>query len=663
MATAQDIGVAVATALSAALKPVLDALAQKSSPQHMVDTRGIGRPPSFDGAEKVWREWKGKLLAYLYATAPQGKPYLDWAELCDAPITLQAMEAQCADGSGNVNQNNLDSMCQFSTRLFLILVDTCKGEPYRIVESAGHGNGLEAWRLLMRRYASRTPGTKRALLASLFAMKPATSATDFESVLLTVEEIIRRYDAMAASKMPEDIQCAILIAVCPKDLKEFLDMSTDDFKYSDLRQRATNWIERKRDSSAKQITDMERRQGGGPAPMDVSWFSEWESNDQWHDAEVHEVQDWGGYPSQWSPSQTGEGVHYMNKGSKGKSKGKGKGVSSGKGKSGQKGLPSSRGFPKGSSRGAGQFQGECHYCGKWGHPIRECQMKDRDMAMARQRQGTYAGNVEENGSAACHENEGDQLVSGLESARRSMGPWELSGVSARSRRVSRPRVQSLGARIDRNSFAALSSDEEEASVPLAPTSTACLADYPWRIKVAQGTRKKWKRRIGQLPPVREESEISNLDVGGGPDLPQSDVASPSSRQVVLTIDSGAAEHVVGPKDLPHVRVTPSHRYVQYTMANGHKTSNRGEQRVSAVTSQGQEVEFKAQVTDVHRPLMSVSRICDRGNRVVFEAQGGYIESLSSGEKIHVQRDQNVYRLQVEVPGTGFSRPGWSSHRP
>ena len=112
-------------------------------------------------------------------------------------------------------------------------------------------------------------------------------------------------------------------------------------------------------------------------------------------------------------------------------------------------------------------------------------MKDRDMAMARQRQGTYAGNVEENGSAAGHENEGDQLVSGLESARRSMGPWELSGVSARSRRVSRPRVQSLGARIDRNSFAALSSDEEEASVPPAPTYTACLAEYPWRVKVAQ----------------------------------------------------------------------------------------------------------------------------------------------------------------------------------
>ena len=181
--------------------------------------------------------------------------------------------------------------------------------------------------------------------------------------------------------------------------------------------------------------------------------------------------------------------------------------------------------------------------------------------------------------------------------------------------------------------------------------------------MAQGTRKKWKRRVGQLPPVPEEPEISNVDVGGGPGLSQSGIVSPSSRHVVLTIDSGAAEHVVGPRDLPHVRVTPSHRNVQYTMAKGHKTSNRGEQRVSAVTSQGHEIEFKAQVTDVHRPLMSVSRICDRGNRVVFEAQGGYIESLSSGEKIHVQRDQNVYRLQVEVPGSGFVRPGGSSHHP
>ena len=74
-------------------------------------------------------------------------------------------------------------------------------------------------------------------------------------------------------------------------------------------------------------------------------------------------------------------------------------------------------------------------------------------------------------------------------------------------------------------------------------------------------------------------------------------------------------------------------------------------------SGGPEITFKAQVADVHRHLISVSRICDRGNRVVFNSQGGYIESLTTGEKIHVRRENNVYRLQVEVPERGFARQG------
>ena len=154
--------------------------------------------------------------------------------------------------------------------------------------------------------------------------------------------------------------------------------------------------------------------------------------------------------------------------------------------------------------------------------------------------------------------------------------------------------------------------------------------------------------MSKMPSIVEEAEISNIESGA---------PSFDGKRIELTIDSGAAEHVVGPKDLPSIPVTPARKHVQYTMANGHKTSNRGEQQVRAVTHGGQEITFKAQVTDVHRPLMSVSRICDKGNRVVFESQGGYIESLTTGEKIHVRRDHNVYRLQVEVPERGFARQG------
>ena len=180
------------------------------------------------------------------------------------------------------------------------------------------------------------------------------------------------------------------------------------------------------------------------------------------------------------------------------------------------------------------------------------------------------------------------------------------------------------------------------------TTSASLSDYPWITKVPQGTRKKWQRRAAVMPAIVEEAELSNVDTG-------CDCAH--AKHVELTIDSGAAEHVVGPMDLPHLPVGPSRKHIQYTMANGHKTSNRGEQHVRAVTQDGHEIAFKAQVTDVHRPLMSVSRICDKGNRVVFDSHGGYIESLTTGEKIQVHRDCNVYRLQVKVPDSGFMRQG------
>ena len=75
--------------------------------------------------------------------------------------------------------------------------------------------------------------------------------------------------------------------------------------------------------------------------------------------------------------------------------------------------------------------------------------------------------------------------------------------------------------------------------------------------------------------------------------------------------------------------------------------------MSATTGSGQHCRFKLHVIVVHRPLMSVSRICDAGHRVVFEANGGYIQSVATREKVQFRRDNKVYRLGVSVP-TGFS---------
>ena len=63
-----------------------------------------------------------------------------------------------------------------------------------------------------------------------------------------------------------------------------------------------------------------------------------------------------------------------------------------------------------------------------------------------------------------------------------------------------------------------------------------------------------------------------------------------------------------------------------------------------------------QITDVNKALMSVAKIGDAGHTVVFRHDGGVIRNNSSGEETQFRRE-NVYRLKVKLPDSGFTRPG------
>ena len=103
-------------------------------------------------------------------------------------------------------------------------------------------------------------------------------------------------------------------------------------------------------------------------------------------------------------------------------------------------------------------------------------------------------------------------------------------------------------------------------------------------------------------------------------------------------------------------------------ADGTVMPNRGEQRVRVKTREGNLCELKMQVTDVRKPLMSVSKICDAGHSVTFRSDGGEIVDERTGQVTKFNRVDDVYRLVVELPegevyqdlhGTkkGFSRQG------
>ena len=49
-----------------------------------------------------------------------------------------------------------------------------------------------------------------------------------------------------------------------------------------------------------------------------------------------------------------------------------------------------------------------------------------------------------------------------------------------------------------------------------------------------------------------------------------------------------------------------------------------------------------------KSLLSVSRMVQAGNRVVFEQNGSYVEDLHSGEKMYMYEKGGMYMLKMRV---------------
>ena len=69
-----------------------------------------------------------------------------------------------------------------------------------------------------------------------------------------------------------------------------------------------------------------------------------------------------------------------------------------------------------------------------------------------------------------------------------------------------------------------------------------------------------------------------------------------------------------------------------------------------------EREVSAQVCAVHRPLMSVTRLCRAGHRVVFDDEGSYIENKVSLERLKIDEVDGEYVMDmwVRTGGSGGS---------
>ena len=158
---------------------------------------------------------------------------------------------------------------------------------------------------------------------------------------------------------------------------------------------------------------------------------------------------------------------------------------------------------------------------------------------------------------------------------------------------------------------------------------------------------KWKKARNQdeaahkVKPIRtiEPESINGISEDG------------NWEEIEMAVDSGATETVANDTMISSVPTEPgpaSKRGVEYEVANGTRIPNEGEKRFEAVTGEGQHRKLVVQVCDVNQGLLSVSKATAANNRVVFDADGCYIENKDSGEITRLKEKKGMYALKLWV---------------
>ena len=117
--------------------------------------------------------------------------------------------------------------------------------------------------------------------------------------------------------------------------------------------------------------------------------------------------------------------------------------------------------------------------------------------------------------------------------------------------------------------------------------------------------------------------------------------------IEVVADSGASDHIVSPTNIPWIEITPSRASRNgggYVTASCDRIGNEGQCALQLEVADGENAANSVfQVAQVTRNLMSIGRICDNGNEVLFTKDKGVVTgkdgkaivTFTRGKGLHV----------------------------
>ena len=314
-----------AQAAQAATTPLPGTAADRPQ-RSLVDSR-VGRPPTYKGDEAGWTEWSYKFKAYVSLVSPLLALAMDDAEVhAHAPQWAYMGEVAPDDRA----------------QLQFLLISCCEGPALQVIRAAGGRDGVEAYRLLCRRYNPRTASRTLARLQELMSF--SVSAGDALSQLTLFDRKVDEYETWSGDRLASSVKCAILLNTAPPNIRTHLLLTVGEVpEYSRLRASIESYVvaERSWRGASAATSSATASSSAAPVPMEVDVVK-------------------------------GKGKAGGKAGGKTGGKGKEQGKSKGKDKHTTSSSQSSS-----SAAASAKFAGYCGFCGKWGHKQKDCRSKAR----------------------------------------------------------------------------------------------------------------------------------------------------------------------------------------------------------------------------------------------------------------------------------------------
>ncbi len=330
----------------------------------------------------------------------------------------------------------------------------------------------------------------------------------------------------------------------------------------------------------------------------------------------------------------------------------------------------------GTGKGEGKFQGECNFCGVYGHRMSEC--RKLDAAMMEKGKGTGKGRrnlqmVEDEKEE--HEEEEVEQPEGEDE------DWEW-GTKCLTRAPPKPTLKQWVPVKTTNRFQSLQPIEEEEKPPneassgssddlvrqewlnsLGPSWSQSFEEQKplgeWRTAVSKNTKKQaaikrrqngeeQRKNIGVVRSLITKTKRSELRERLLDTIREKAVGR--TKRILIIVDSGACDHVMPKQMLLHTPInkgTACKGEVMYVSADGGRIPNLGEAKVSMRVG-NQRMCTLFQVADITQPVLSVTKLTEDGHRVNFSRKGGTITSSKSGKTVHFRRYKGVYVLEAEM---------------